>query len=204
MAYAILLSFNDQIFMEKYSNIFVVSGPSGAGEDSVIEGLGQVLPIERIITTTTRLPREGDRDDSYYFVSREDFEKGIVLGRFVEYAKQYNGNFYGVTQDELDRVELSGKIGIWKIEYQGVINMKRKFSSLRAILITVTSLDILEQRIRRRNKELASEEYIRERMEYTKEWLKHTDIYDKVVINHEGKLIETIQEVAEYIRSNMA
>jgi guanylate kinase len=185
--------------MASYSSIFIISGPSGVGEDSVIEGLAAKMPVERIVTTTTRVPRPGESDGSpYYFVSKEAFRKKLGKGEFVEHAQQYNGNFYGVTREELDRVAGSGKVGIWKVEYQGVMTVKRLFPEILSILITVPSLDILERRIRRRDSQ-ASEEYIRERMEYTKEWLKHTDIYDFSVVNAEGELEAAVAQVGDII-----
>jgi guanylate kinase len=185
--------------MSSYSNIFIISGPSGAGEDSVIDGLAKRMPIERIVTTTTRDPRPGESEGSpYYFVSKEVFEAKLKEGAFAEYARQYNGNLYGVTREELDRVAGSGKIGIWKIEYQGVMTVKKLFPEIRSVLITVPSLDVLEQRIRRRDSHV-SEAYIQERMAYTREWLKHTDMYDYAVVNEEGRLEETIERVRSII-----
>jgi guanylate kinase len=187
--------------MEK-SNIFIVSGPSGAGEDSIIEGLKKYFTIERIITTTTRSMRRGEEQGSpYYFISQTAFQKGIKNNQFAEYAQEYNGNFYGVTETELNRVRNSGKIGIWKIEYKGVMTVKRKYPEIIAIFVNAPSLEILEERIRKRDN--VSEKYIKERTEYTKEWIKHIDIYDQTVINKEGKLDEAIQEVANIIKGNL-
>lgn len=184
-----------------YSNLFIISGPSGSGQDSIIEGLKEYFPIERVITTTTRAMRPGETSGNpYYFTTPEDFQKRIANKEFVEYAKQYNGNFYGVTQKELDRVAQSGKIGIWKIEYQGVISAKNLFPEIIAILITVPDLSILENRIRHRDN--AGEEYIQERMDYSEKWIQHEDIYDYIVVNDDGKLDKAIKEVAEIIKNH--
>lgn len=183
------------------SNIFIISGPSGAGEDSIIDALVEKMPIERIITTTTRNKRPGEVDGkSYYFVSQEEFEKKLAAGEFAEHAKQYNGNLYGVSKTELERVQESGKIGIWKIEYKGVMTIKNMYPEIIAILINTTTLEVLEGRIRHRDN--VSDEYIKERMEYTKEWLKHTNVYDYVVINENGKLNKAVEKVIDIIKSN--
>ena len=183
-------------------NIFIISGPSGAGEDSIINGLAKLLPIERTITTVTRHPRTGESDGHpYYFVSLETFRQKISDGEMAEYAQQYNGNFYGVTKKELERISASGKIGIWKIDYQGVETAKRMFPGIIAIFISAP-LAILEQRVRMRDN--LTEEYVKERMEYTKEWLKHTDIYDYQVENEQGKLDEAIRQVYAIIRKHAA
>lgn len=184
------------------SNIFILSGPSGAGEDSVIAELGKLLPLEKIITTTTRPMRPGEIEGhDYYFTSVEKFQQGLKEGAFVEYAQQYNGHFYGVSQAELARVAASGKIGLWKIEYQGVQTVKQLFPQIKAILLTVPDLATLERRIR--NRDHVSEEYIQERMAYTKIWLQNTAIYDYTVINADGHLAEAVAQVKEIIEQNI-
>lgn len=182
-----------------YPNLFIISGPSGSGEDSIIEGLKKYFPVERVVTTTTRAARPGETHGiSYYFTTREDFERRLNNNEFVEHARQYNGNLYGVTREELDRVVQSGKAGVWKIEYQGVISAKKLFPEIIAIFITVPEFSILETRIRRRDR--VSEDYIKERMIYSKEWMRHADIYDYTVVNEEGKLDKAVREVADIIK----
>lgn len=184
------------------SNIFIISGPSGAGEDSIIEGLKKFFKIERTITTTTRTMRLGEsQGNPYYFISREEFIARRDNNEFVEWAEQYNGNLYGVTKEEIERVKNSGNIGTWKIEWKGVITAKKIFPEIPSIFINAP-IDVLENRIRRRDN--VSEEYIKERTEYTKEWLKHKDIYDYEVENKEGKLDEAIQTVKEIIEKHIA
>ncbi|MFZ2187306.1 MAG: hypothetical protein WAV46_01630 [Candidatus Moraniibacteriota bacterium] len=181
-------------------NIFIISGPSGAGEDSIIDGLSKRLPTETIITTVTRPKRIGESDGHpYYFISRAAFEENIERGDMVEYAQHYNGNYYGVTKKELERIAASEKIGIWKIDYQGVATAKRLFPNIIAIFI-IAPLEVLEQRIRRRDN--LTEEYVQERMEYTREWLKHTDLYDYTVENKQGKLDEAIEKVRAIIEKS--
>jgi guanylate kinase len=185
------------------SKIFIVSGPSGAGEDSVIEGLRKHFDIERVITTTSRGIRAGDSEGKpYYFISRKEFEEKISLEELAEWAEQYNNNLYGVTKKELERVANSDHVGIWKIEYKGVTTVKKKFPEIKSIYIAPPSLDILRKRILRRDPNI-SPEYLEERIKYTEEWMKHEDIYDYKVVNEEGKLDETIAKVAEIIKKNI-
>jgi len=178
--------------------LIIISGPSGAGEDSIIEGIAARLPIERVTTTTTRQPREGESEGHpYYFISKEEFRAGIEAGKFFEYAEQYNGNLYGVTRDEIERVQESDNIGIWKIEYQGVMQAKQEIPGIKAILISAP-LDQMEERIRHRDE--ATEEFIADRMAYTQKWLNHKDLYDFEVVNEDGKLEESIDTAEDIIR----
>jgi guanylate kinase len=184
-----------------YSNIFIISGPSGSGQDSVAEGLKKLLPIERVVTSTTREMRDGESHGfPYYFISQKEFKNKLKNDEFAEYAQEYNNQFYGVTKDELKRVADSGKIGIWRIEYQGVITAKKKFPEIKSIFIAPPSLEVLKKRILKRDPGV-SEEFIKERMEYTKGFFKHEDIYDFKVVNEEGKLEETVVKVAEIIKN---
>lgn len=183
----------------KLGNVVIISGPSGAGEDSIIGGLSAFSTINRVITTSTREMRLGESQGSpYYFISKEEFQKKIDNNEMVEWAKQYNDNYYGVTKAELERVNSLPGIGTWKIEYQGVITAKNLFPEILSIFIMADSLDILAERIRSRGN--VSEDFIQERMEYTKEWLKHTDMYDYTVINRQGKLDEAIREIAGILK----
>lgn len=177
--------------------LIIISGPSGSGQDTVIEGLAKLMPIERVITTTTRAMRPGESvGKPYYFISQDEFQKKIDNQEFFEYAKQYNDNYYGVTNEEIKRIEMSGKIVLWKMDYQGVMDVKKKMPNTPAILI-MAPLDVLEQRIRHRDG--ATDKYIQERMDYTKKWLKYTDIYDYTVENQEGHLDETIENLKAII-----
>lgn len=181
------------------TNVVIISGPSGAGEDSVIEGLRTFTTVNRVVTTTTRASRKGEIEgESYYFVSKEEFEKKIENGEMVEWAKQYNGNLYGATKQELQRVNNLEGIGVWKIEYQGVITAKKLFPEIIAIFLMADSLEVLEERIRSRAE--VSDEFVVERMAYTREWLTHVDIYDYSLINKQGLLHETIQDVVDILR----
>ncbi len=132
------------------NNLFIISGPSGAGEDSIIKKLAKLLPIKKIITTTTRKKRESEIEGSpcsYYFTSKEEFKKGIAGNKFFEYAEQHE-ELYGVAKEEIKRVTNSDKIGIWKIEYKGVITAKKLMPEIVAILIMPSSLKILKQRLK--------------------------------------------------------
>ncbi len=181
--------------------LVVISGPSGAGEDSVIKGLEKLFPIEKVITTVTREMRPGDRQgDPYNFVSEEEYKRMLSAGEFFESAQHYNNNYYGTTNEEIERVRNSGKIGMLKIDYQGVEEVKEKMPGIVTIFINAP-LDILEKRIRRRS--VATDEYVAERMAYTKEWLKHIDLYDYKVENEEGKLDQTIEKVARIVKKEL-
>lgn len=182
--------------------LFIISGPAGAGKKGIIEGLSEFFDTQRIITTSTREKRPGESEgDPYYFVSKEKFKEMIKSGEFIEWALEQNDNYYGGTKKEVERILQSEKIGIWEIEYKGVISAKKTFPQIKAILINAP-LDSLEKRLRNRDKGY-SEKYIQERMDYTKEWLKHKDIYDYEVMNFDDRQNEATEEVVEIIKKEL-
>jgi guanylate kinase len=180
-------------------NVFIISGPAGSGKDTIIERLAGSLPFERVITTTTRAARPGETDGNpYYFVSREQFEKSVTEDRFIEHSVNENDECYGVTKEELDRVSRSGHIGIWKVDWKGVISAKRLFPGIIALLISAP-IGILESRLRERDGSEKDGAYFQERMAYTREWLRHTDIYDYTIENEQGKLDEAVEKTRAII-----
>lgn len=181
------------------NNIFIISGPSGSGQDSVIEGLQKILPIERVITATTRPMRPGEsQKNPYYFIGKTEFKRALKENKFFEHAKEYNGHYYGVARREINRVKRSKKIGIWKMEYKGVVTAKKLMPGITAILI-YAPLKILEKRIRRREKNI-TDAFIKERMDYTKQFLEHKNIYDYKITNKEGELNKAVNNVAKIIK----
>lgn len=180
-------------------NIFVIYGPSGSGQDSVIEGLQQKISLERIVTSVTRPMRPSEsQGHPYYFISDEEFEEKIKNGELLEYVKKYNGVYYGVTREEVDRVAQSGKVGIWKVDFAGARDLKNRFPELTVIFINAP-LSIIEARIRKRDH--PTEEYLQTRLSHIREWLPKC-IYDYKIENEEGKLEQTIEQAYQIIQKH--
>lgn len=183
-------------------NVFVIHGPSGSGQDSIIQGVAKLLPIERVITTVSREMRSFEsQGHPYYFITKEDFEGLIRANAMAEYVQKYTGIYYGVTKAELDRFSesASGKIGIWKVDAEGAATIKARYPEIIVIMISAP-LEIIEQRIR--NREALPEEEIQARLNHIQEWLPKS-IYDYRIENEEGKLDEAIAQVKAIIESHL-
>ena len=175
-------------------NIVIISGPAGSGKDSLIDELGKILPLKRLVTTTSRAPRPGEQKSiDYFFIDRPLFEQIISEGRFIEYSINENNEYYGLTHESLERARRSQGIFIWKPEWKGVMSAKQLFPEMPAIFITAP-LAVLEARLRKRDQH-KDETYFTERMAYTHEWLKHLDLYDYTIENREGELEKTVTEL---------
>lgn len=100
--------------------ILLISGPSGSGKSSLIKRLfAEFDNLYFSISSTTRAPREGEKDGvNYYFISKEEFEKGIANGEFLEWACVHN-NFYGTNLRPVKAALDAGKVVVFDIDVQG-------------------------------------------------------------------------------------
>lgn len=119
----------------------------------------------------------------YHFISRDEFEKGISEGKFLEYAYVHN-NIYGTSIEAVQAVTSSGKCCILDIDVQGARQVRA--SGLPAIFVFIAppSLEELEHRLRNRGTE--SEEQIATRLRNAKEELASMEepgLYDHVLVN---------------------
>ena len=183
--------------MQRSTNLVIISGPSGAGKDAVIEELiRRGLPIERVITSVTRPKRPGEVEGkSHYFVSSEEIQLKIKNGEMAEWAEVY-GNLYGVTNEELERVKSQkDKIGIWRIEEQGARTARKKYPDILTLAIVAPQAEIEKRRNRRAD---VSEEAT-QRVE-RKEWTGEEGLYDYKVENREGELQKAVDHAVEILK----
>ena len=112
--------------MNKKNTIFLISGPSGVGKDSVIKKLNESNSnIKNIITITTRKIRENEiSNKDYIFVNKQEFETLIKKQKLIEWSEVY-GNYYGVPLDQIENnLQKQNKI-IIKTDIQGVKKLKQ-------------------------------------------------------------------------------
>jgi guanylate kinase len=106
--------------------VIVISGPSGAGKDSLIRRMKELqVPFHFVVTATSRPPRPGEVDGvDYHFLSRERFEAGIQGGEFLEYAVVY-GDYKGIPRWEIENALAGGKDVILRVDVQGAATLRR-------------------------------------------------------------------------------
>ena len=166
----------------KKGGIFILSGPSGCGKNTVYEGLRALDPdIVQTVSATTRKPRLGERNGvDYFFLTGPEFKQRIDDGEFVEYVT-YGGNCYGTLKSEVRRLTDLGKTVVLVIEVRGALNIKRMFPQAVAIFIEPPSMEELIRRINKRGDNNDAE--IELRMNIAKEEMTFRDKYDYRVVN---------------------
>ena len=163
--------------------ILVVSGPSGSGKSTL---LGRLLKEEKglyfSISSTTRAPRDGEKEGvNYYFISEAEFKKGIEKDEFLEWA-QVHKNFYGTSLKPVISALEAGKIVIFDIDVQGFHIAREKFKSyITSVFITTVNKNELKKRLISRATD--SGENIENRLMNAVGEMEHILEYDYFLIN---------------------
>ncbi len=136
------------------ANIVLIVGVTGAGKDTIQREMLKSGDYYNLITTITREPRYNngvlEQDGvEYYFISDAEAEARIDAGDYVE-VSLVHGRIYGVTVDEIRRVNESGKIGIADVDVQGVAKYKKLSSAVTAIFLVPPSYAEWQRRVRKR------------------------------------------------------
>ncbi len=166
-----------------YGNIVVVSGPSGCGKSSLIsEILREEKNIYFSLSSTTRDIREGEKEGvNYFYISKEQFEKEINEGLFLEWA-QVHGNYYGTSLKPIYQALQEKKLVILDIDVQGHEIVKKKFEKiLTSIFVTTPTKEELQNRLIHRGTDNKST--IETRLKNAKIEMNRMDEYDYLVIN---------------------
>ncbi len=180
---------------EKY--LFVISGPSGAGKDTVVAKLKQMYPhIKQSVSATTREMRSGEENAvHYYFMSNEDFLEKIENNEMLEHTN-YCGNYYGTPKFAVEKAMQEKTIILLVIEVQGAANIKKLYKNSTTIFVYPPSMQELENRLRSRATE--TQESIDKRLNRASIEVKLADEYDFAV---ENKDIEVCaKEIYEIIK----
>jgi guanylate kinase len=178
--------------------VFIISAPSGSGKSTLVNRLMQdVRQLRFSISYTTRAPRGKEKHgESYYFVTREEFEGRMERGEFLEHADVF-GNYYGTHQSELDFAARDGCDLVLDIDVQGASQLKEKIRDAVTIFILAPSREILEQRLRARGED--AEEVVRTRLRKAAEEIRQYGQYDYVLVNREVE--ESAAALASIVRA---
>jgi guanylate kinase len=178
--------------------LIVLSGPSGAGKDSVRDLLLQWEPtMHRVVTVTTRKPRAGEVEGhDYHFIDEETFDHILETDGFIEHAFVYDHR-NGVPRVEIEDPPLFGRDAIARIDVQGAATLKRLLPQALLIFISPGSVEETARRMQGRGAD--TEEEQKRRIEIAEREMAATDQFDYVVENRTGELAAAARRVHEIL-----
>ena len=183
--------------MRQKGLLIVISGPSGCGKGTICKELRARHPeIKVSVSTTTREIRAGEVEGrDYRYISKEEFERQVQEGEFLEYARIYSGNYYGTPKKYVKETLMAGDDLILEIDIQGALQVKEKFEEGVFIFLVPPSMEELHRRLVQRGRE--TPELIMERFKSTYEEMNFINRYNYVVTN--DKVDEAIKKIEAII-----
>lgn len=180
--------------------LFIISGPSGVGKDSVLEKLKQQYPDARyVVTATSRAMRPGERDGFHYrFLDRDDFERQIAEGEFLEYARVYD-NLYGVPRQPIVDGLSAGQHVIVKVDVAGAHTLRTLIGNTVSIFMLPESMDALLNRLRARKTE--DPKILAKRFRTAAAEIDRAGEFDYIVFNRGGRMAETVTALCGVIEA---
>ena len=162
--------------------LIVISAPSGAGKTSVLfEILKRHPEIKFSVSSTTRTPREGEKEGiDYHYVTEEEFDASIKQNDFLEW-NTVHGNKYGTLKQSVDDEIGKGTTIILDTDTIGAFNIRKQYPDALLIFILPPSPKVLHERLMSRDTE--SHKHIKQRLEAAPREIARMFDYDYIVIN---------------------
>ena len=146
--------------------LFVISAPSGAGKSTLLHGIRHHGDFIYSVSCTTRSPRPGEQDGvDYHFMTRSTFETERDAGNFLEWA-EVHGNYYGTLRSSVRAHLENGTDVLLDVDVQGARAIRACgdvviTSAMADVFLAPPSLEVLEERLRRRGTESAEQLAVR-------------------------------------------
>ena len=180
--------------------VYIISAPSGSGKSTLVNKLLKLVPnLDFSISYTTRPPRGAEKNGKqYHFVPREQFERMIQAGEFLEHADVF-GNYYGTARRFLGEAEQKGHDLLLDIDVQGAAQIKQNLPDGVSIFILAPDFKTLELRLRHRSED--EEEVIQRRLATARREIENYDKYNYIVINDDLKeSVECLMSIVQVER----
>jgi guanylate kinase len=180
--------------------LIVISGPSGAGKDTVVQRMQERgLPFHFVVTATTRPKRLNETHGrDYWFVSEDEFAHMIEQNELIEYAIVY-GDYKGIPKAQVREALGSGRDVVMRLDVQGAETVRKLAPEALLIFITTESEDELVRRLQERQTETSNSLAIR--IATARKELSRVEAFDYVIVNHDFQLDHTVDVVRGIIEA---
>mgnify|MGYP001034101036 CR=1 FL=1 len=189
---------NQNTILKNYHGfLFIISGPSGVGKDTLVSEIKKSkYPYYYPITITTRKPRNVETHGiHYYFVHKTEFQKLILQNQLLEWANVY-GDLYGVPKEPVYKALAKGERILLKVDVQGALKIKSDFPKSTLIFITAPHSELKTRLIKRMTE---SDEKISQRLETAKKEKELIKKFDYTIDNKDGDLKYTVSKINQII-----
>ena len=178
--------------------LIVISGPSGAGKDTVMQRMKERgLPFHFVVTATTRPQRANEvHGRDYFFVSKDEFARLIDQDELIEHAIVY-GDYKGIPKQQVREALASGKDVVMRIDVQGAETVRKLAPEALMIFITTENEHDLVRRLETRKTETADSLALR--IATARKELNRVEAFDYVIVNREFHLDETVDTIRAII-----
>lgn len=180
--------------------IFILVGPSGSGKTTAMERLLAIpeLGLQRVVTTTTREPREGEQNGrEYWFLNKDEFKRGIEADTFTEWIQGFD-HYYGTSRAELERQLEAGPV-ITVTDMPGALEIRKQFPNTKIVFLSVPREQLIG-RLKARNSKPETFEMRVAKIDKELETARFADI---MVDNQDGKLEQAVREIENFVRATM-
>jgi len=129
--------------------IIVITGASGTGKTTISKYLKSTYHIPSVITHTTRLPRDGEKNGiDYYFETKDSFLKNHYLEKV-----EYSGHWYGSSEESLKKTWEDYDAASIVVDTKGAVSYKEKYGKNAVVIFLEVDLETVTQRLTDRGDE---------------------------------------------------
>jgi len=181
------------------ANIYVISGPSAVGKDTIIENLQKLdNNFHFVVTATTRKPRKNEKEGkNHFFYSEKTFKKLIQNNDLIEWAKVYK-NYYGVPKSQIFEPLKNNKDVLLRVDVQGAKRIKELIPDVVLIFIKPEKTESLRKRLIERGVNTTTE--MTTRLKTAEREIQTSNFFDFIIVNKDGDLQYAVKKVLDIIK----
>lgn len=179
--------------------LIIISGPSASGKSTITNRLIKKCNFKKVVTSSTRKPREGEVNGiDYFFLTKKKFQEKKSKGKIIATTK-YANNYYGVLINTINNILEDKNDAIIILDNKGVKEFKSTFNKtkINAIYIHRDIKKILKSLELRNNSEGEKERRIKQ----LKSDIKGIFSCD-VIINNDSSVDEGLKQIYNYLNQS--